>query len=63
MKNDALEATKPDEYLYGRAGYLYSLVFLREQIRSDLVDAQLITDVKTSRRMSFMSTNRRVAFA
>lgn len=47
MKNDALDVTKPDEYLYGRAGYLYSLMFLREQIRSDIIDAQLVTDVNS----------------
>jgi hypothetical protein len=51
MKNDALDVTKPDEYLYGRAGYLYSLMYLREQIRSDIIDAQLITDVNSLQKM------------
>lgn len=36
----------PDEYLYGRAGYLYTLMFIRENLRPDLIDPMLITDVK-----------------
>jgi hypothetical protein len=46
MKNDALKSSKPDEYLYGRAGYLYTLMFLRHEIGSSCIDQQVITDVQ-----------------
>jgi hypothetical protein len=46
MKNDALSNSIPDEYLYGRSGYLYTLMFLRKEIRSDIIDKQLVIDVK-----------------
>ncbi|CAF1024078.1 unnamed protein product [Rotaria sp. Silwood1] len=45
MKNDALSDSNPDEYLYGRAGYLYTLMFLRKEIRNDIIDNQLVTEV------------------
>ncbi len=45
MKNDALNDSNPDEYLYGRSGYLYTLMFLRREIGSDIIDKQLVTDV------------------
>jgi len=46
MKDDALSDSKPDEYLYGRSGYLYTLMFLRREIGNDIIDKQLVIDVK-----------------
>jgi hypothetical protein len=46
MKNDALSNSNPDEYLYGRAGYLYTLMFLRKEIGNNIIDKQLVIDVK-----------------
>jgi len=46
MKNDALSNSVPDEHLYGRSGYLYTLMFLRKEIGSDIIDKQLVIDVK-----------------
>jgi hypothetical protein len=48
MKNDALSNSKPDEYLYGRSGYLYTLLFLRREIGNDIIDKQLVIDVTKS---------------
>jgi hypothetical protein len=45
MKKHALSHSNPDEYLYGRAGYLYTLMFLRRKIGHNVIDAQLITEV------------------
>ena len=45
MRSNALRSSTPDEYLYGRAGYLYALMFLRKEIGPQVVDTQLITDV------------------
>jgi hypothetical protein len=45
MKNDALSNSNPDEYLYGRSGYLYTLMFLRREIGSDIIDKQIVIDV------------------
>jgi len=45
MKNDALSNPNPDEYLYGRSGYLYTLMFLRREIGSDIIDKQIVIDV------------------
>ena len=45
MRSNALKSSNPDEYLYGRAGYLYTLMFLRREIGQHVVDTQLITDV------------------
>ena len=45
MKDSALHDSNPDEYLYGRAGYLYTLMFLRKEIRDNIIDNQLITEV------------------
>ncbi|UJR27908.1 hypothetical protein I4U23_009169 [Adineta vaga] len=45
IKDDALSNSKPDEYLYGRAGYLYALMFIRKEIGSDVIDKQLVIDV------------------
>ncbi|CAF1337514.1 unnamed protein product, partial [Didymodactylos carnosus] len=45
MKNSVLSRSNPDEYLYGRAGYLYALIFLRKEVSSEIIDSQLITDV------------------
>jgi hypothetical protein len=55
MKDNALSASNPDEYLYGRAGYLYTLMFLRREIRNDIIDKQLIIDVKKNNNISFQS--------
>jgi lantibiotic modifying enzyme len=45
MKRNALSSSNPDEYLYGRAGYLYTLMFLRRELGHHVIDTQLITDV------------------
>lgn len=45
MKDNALSNSNPDEYLYGRSGYLYTLMFLRREIGSDIIDKQLVIDV------------------
>lgn len=48
MKKNALHSSQPDEYLYGRAGYLYTLMFLRREINPKIIEDQLITDVSKS---------------
>jgi hypothetical protein len=45
MKKNALSYSNPDEYLYGRSGYLYTLMFLRREIEHNVIDTQLITEV------------------
>lgn len=45
MKNEALRQSTPDECLYGRAGYLYTLMYLRKQCGSNSIDSQLITEI------------------
>lgn len=45
MKKNALSHSNPDEYLYGRAGYLYTLMFLRQEIGEHVIDPQLITEI------------------
>ncbi|CAF0937397.1 unnamed protein product [Rotaria sordida] len=45
MKKHALSHSNPDEYLYGRAGYLYTLIFLQREIGHHVIDNQHITDV------------------
>ena len=45
MKRNALSHSNPDEYLYGRAGYLYTLMFLRRELGGNVIDPQLITDI------------------
>ncbi|CAF3305988.1 unnamed protein product [Rotaria socialis] len=45
MKDDAASDSKPDEFLYGRTGYLYSLIFVRRKIRSDIIDNRIVTEV------------------
>lgn len=45
MRRNALSSSNPDEHLYGRAGYLYTLMFLRREIGHQAVDTQLITEV------------------
>ncbi|CAF0896441.1 unnamed protein product [Adineta steineri] len=45
IKNDAVNDSKSDEYIYGRAGYLYTLMFLRKEIGSHIIDKQLVIDV------------------
>lgn len=45
MKDNALNPANPDEYLYGRSGYLYSLMFLRKAIRNDIIDNHIVTEV------------------
>ena len=46
MKNIALSHSQPDEYLYGRAGYLYTLLFLRREINPQIIEDQLVTEVR-----------------
>lgn len=45
MKSNALSRSNPDEYLYGRAGYLYTLMFLRREMGQNIIDSQLITEI------------------
>lgn len=37
----------PDELLYGRAGYLYALLYVNKELRSDAVDAATVTKVRS----------------
>lgn len=41
----------PDELLYGRMGYLYSLVFINQQLGQDRIPLQYIQQVGQSRGM------------
>ena len=45
MRRHILNPSNPDEYLYGRAGYLYTLMFLRRELGQQVVDNQLVTDI------------------
>jgi hypothetical protein len=54
MKKNALSHSNPDEYLYGRAGYLYTLMFLRKEIGHNVIDSQLITEVN---KLNFVLEN------
>lgn len=38
----------PDELLYGRAGYLYALLYVNKELRSDAVDEGTVTKVRSS---------------
>lgn len=42
-----LDSETPDEILYGRAGYLYSLLFVNKHIKSTHIDTTLIRNVST----------------
>ncbi|XP_041823702.1 lanC-like protein 2 [Melanotaenia boesemani] len=42
------DAEMPDELLYGRAGYLYALLYINKEIAADIVDETTITKVVTS---------------
>ena len=53
MKKIALSRSTPDEYLYGRAGYLYTLMFLRRELGHNIIDSQLITEVNNIMRMFY----------
>lgn len=39
------DSEMPDELLYGRAGYLYALLYINKEIRADTVDESTITKV------------------
>lgn len=39
----------PDELLYGRVGYLYSLVFVNQQLGQDTIPLQYIQQVGQNR--------------
>jgi len=54
VKKNALSHSNPDEYLYGRAGYLYTLMFLRKEIGHNVIDSQLITEVN---KLNFVLEN------
>lgn len=43
-----LDSETPDEILYGRAGYLYSLLFVNKHIKSTHIDTTLIRNVVES---------------
>lgn len=47
MKGEALDPKSdlPSEYLYGRAGYLFSLLFLNKYIQPTPVDDKIIREV------------------
>ncbi len=36
----------PDEMLYGRAGYLFTLLFIRKRIDENLIENKLIENVR-----------------
>lgn len=36
----------PDELLYGRAGYLYALLYINKEIGADTVDESIIVKVR-----------------
>lgn len=40
----------PDELLYGRAGYLYALLYVNKEISSHAVDEDTITKVRQHQR-------------
>lgn len=40
-----MDAELPDELLYGRAGYLYALLYLNTEIASDTVPQSIIKEV------------------
>ncbi|XP_068160545.1 lanC-like protein 2 [Antennarius striatus] len=42
------DSETPDELLYGRAGYLYALLYVNKEIGADTVDEETITKVVTS---------------
>ncbi|CAF0750820.1 unnamed protein product [Adineta ricciae] len=45
MKKQAMSRSTPDEHLYGRAGYLYTLMYLRRELGHHAVDNQHVTDI------------------
>ena len=45
MRRIALSRSTPDEYLYGRSGYLSCLLFVRREIGDHVIDDSLITEV------------------
>ena len=45
LKNIALNRSTPDEYLYGRSGYLFTLMFLRRELGNEIVPTSLVTEV------------------
>lgn len=47
LKKDAIDPNSdlPSEYLYGRAGYLYALLFVNKYIQPEPVDKTLIRNV------------------
>ncbi|KAB7506026.1 LanC-like protein 1 [Armadillidium nasatum] len=47
LKNEVLElgSSLPDELLYGRVGYLYALLFVKQKVTSELIDTDLIRSV------------------
>lgn len=40
------DSEMPDELLYGRAGYLYALLYVNKEIGADTVDESTITKVR-----------------
>lgn len=40
------DSEMPDELLYGRAGYLYALLYINKEIGPDTVDESTITKVR-----------------
>lgn len=47
LKRDAIDPDSelPSEYLYGRAGYLYALLFVNKYIQPEPIDKGLIRNV------------------
>nr|XP_018902618.1 PREDICTED: lanC-like protein 1 isoform X1 [Bemisia tabaci]XP_018902619.1 PREDICTED: lanC-like protein 1 isoform X1 [Bemisia tabaci] len=43
--SDKLNGDVPDEILYGRSGYLHSLLFLRHRIGNDIIDGAIVRQV------------------
>lgn len=50
------DSDMPDELLYGRAGYLYALLYVNKEIGADTVDEGTITKVRHAVIQSFSIT-------
>ena len=46
------DSSLPDELLYGRAGYLYALLFIRRYLGQDAVEQKLIDKVRSNWHMN-----------
>lgn len=51
------DSDMPDELLYGRAGYLYALLYINKEIGVNTVDEGTITKVRHACIFSFLNLN------